>query len=237
MNTNTALNAFEICNKIKEYFEENGLKQNDISKILDITQSAVSNQLSGRAFGINAAKKWSKSFGFNKLWLMTGEGLMFEHNGPSNILEGDKIEIMGPKHHYNDEIPVIPAWLFRAPNIDIYNHVINDINVETLPTIPHINKKIDIYARCPGDAMFPKICKGTLMALSKLDKETPIMNGNIYVVDTYSRGMILRRILDNKDNTWTCVPVNKDQFQAFNINRDDVINVFDVVGLLVVKVN
>lgn len=229
------LTPVEITNKIKDYFTETGLKQCDVACILDVTQSAVSNQLSGRPFGVNAAKKWSKTFGFSKLWLMTGEGIMFEHKGPSNILDGDKIEIMGPKHHYDDEIPVIPAWLFRAPNINIYEHVINDPNVETLPKVQHFGD-FDIYARCPGDAMFPKICKGTLMALSKMDHNDKIINGNIYVVDTYSQGMILRKILNNNDGTWLCVPVNKDQFEPFEISRNDVINVFKVVGLLVVNI-
>ena len=55
------LTPSEICLKIKSYFEENGLKQSDIAKILDVTQAAVSNQLNGRAFGINAAKKCHKA--------------------------------------------------------------------------------------------------------------------------------------------------------------------------------
>ena len=67
-----------ISKKLKDYFTENGMKQNEIAETLDITQSAVSNQLNGRPFGINSAKKWSKAFGFSINWLTTGEGPMFE---------------------------------------------------------------------------------------------------------------------------------------------------------------
>lgn len=227
------LTPLEVTYKLKDYFDETGLKQSDIARILDVTQAAVSNQLSGRPFGVNAAKKWSKTFGFSKLWLMTGEGPMFVANtkSPLHVLEGDVTEIMGPKHHYDDEIPVIPAWLFRAPNIDIYEHVMNDPNVETLPKVQHFSKH-DIFARCPGDAMAPKICKGSIIALTKLDKSEPINNGDIYVVDTYSQGMILRRIIDTKTGIWICDPVNKDQFEPFEISRDDVINVLKIVGVL-----
>lgn len=226
------LTANEISYKLKDYFAEIGLKQSDIAKILDITQAAVSNQLSGRSFGVNAAKKWSKTFGFNKLWLMTGEGNMFENGNakPTIILDSDKIEIMGPKHHYDDEIPVIPAWLFRAPSIDIYEHVINDPLVETLPKVLHFDDH-DLFARCPGDAMHPKISKGCLLAMSKLDNHDKIINGNIYIIDTYSQGMILRQIISNKD-TLLCVPYNKDQFESFEISYDDIINVFKIVGVL-----
>lgn len=220
-----------ISTKLKDYFIENGMKQCDIAEVLDVTQSAVSNQLNGRPFGINSAKKWSKTFGFSINWLTTGEGPMFDKRKPTNILKADEHEIMGPKHHYDDEIPVIPAWMFRAPSTDIYKTVKEDPHVETLPRVPHFAPH-DLFARCPGDAMAPKICRGTLMALSMLDKDTAISNGEIYAVDTWSQGMIIRRIHDNRDGTWRCVPVNQDHFQPFEIERDDVINVFRIVGVL-----
>jgi predicted XRE-type DNA-binding protein len=221
-----------ISIKLKEYFTENGMKQGEIAEALDVTQSAVSNQLKGRPFGVNSAKKWSKTFGFSINWLTTGEGPMFEKRKPTNILKGDEHEIMRPKSHVNDEIPVIPAWMFRAPNTDIYKAVMEDPTVETLPAVPHF-AKFDLYARCPGDAMYPKISRGTLMALAKVDKTAAISNGDIYAVDTVNQGMIIRRIRDNKDGTWTCTPVNQDQFQPFDIYRFDVLNVFRIVGLLV----
>ena len=220
-----------VSMKLKDYFIENGMKQCDIAEVLDVTQSAVSNQLNGRPFGINSAKKWSKTFGFSINWLTTGEGPMFEKRKPQNILQADGVEIMGTKHHYNDEIPVIPAWMFRAPSTDIYTAVTNDPNVETLPKVPHFAHH-DLFARCPGDAMAPKICRGTLMALAMLDRDTAISNGDIYAVDTWSQGMIIRRIHDNRDGTWKCVPVNQDHFQPFDIDREDVINVFRIVGVL-----
>ena len=222
----------QICNKLKDYFSENGMKQSDIAEVLDVTQSAVSNQLNGRPFGINAAKKWSKTFGFSINWLTNYEGPMFINKKPVNVLKGDFYEIMGPKHHYTDEIPVIPAWMFRAPNTDIYKAVMADSSVETLPAIPHLAKH-DLFARCPGDAMAPKIRRGYLMALRKLELDENIVNGEIYAVDTWSQGMIIRRILDNRDGTWTCTPCDLDHFQPFDIQRSDVINVFSIVGVLI----
>ena len=70
------------------------------------------------------------------------------------------------------------------------------------------------------------------MALAMLDHDTAISNGDIYAVDTWSQGMIIRRIHDNRDGTWKCVPVNQDHFQPFDIDREDVINVFRIVGVL-----
>lgn len=225
-----------ICNKIKDYFIENGMKYNDIAIALDVTPAAVSNQLNGRPFGINSAKKWSKTFGFSLEWLTTGEGPMFWNKKPIAALKADIHEIMGPKHHYIDEIPVIPAWMFRAPNTDIYKTVMEDCTVETLPIIPHLAPH-ELFARCPGDAMAPRIRRGYLMALARIDKETPISNGEIYAVDTWSQGMIIRRIKDNKDGTWKCTPCDTDHFQPFDININDVINVFRIVGVLITNIS
>ena len=226
--------SVKVCTKLKNYFIENGLKQRDIAAELDITNAAVCNQLNGRPFGINSAKKWSKAFGFNINWLTTGEGPMFVKS-PHHILTADAHEIMGPKHHNTDEIPVIPAWMFRADNTDIYNAVMSDPNIETLPAIPHLAPH-ELFARCPGDAMSPRIRRGYLMALSRLDKNVAIANGEIYAVDTWSQGMIIRRIRDNKDGTWTCTPCDTDHFQPFNIDRNDVINVFKIVGVLITNI-
>ena len=223
-----------ICFKLKDYFIENGMKQCDIANVLDITQSAVSNQLNGRPFGINSAKKWSKAFGFSINWLTTGEGSMFTKK-PTNILHADAHEIMGPKHHYDDEIPVVPAWMFRAPNVDIYKAVMEDNLVETLPIVPHFSKH-ELFARCPGDAMSPRIRRGHLMALTRLDQDAPIVNGEIYAVNTKSQGMLVRRIKDNRNGTWTCSPCDLDHFQPFDISRDDVINVFKIVGVLITNI-
>ena len=211
------------------------MKQCDIANVLDITQAAVSNQLNGRPFGINSAKKWSKVFGFSINWLTTGEGAMFIDKKPMHSLHADIHEIMGPKHHYSDEIPVIPAWMFKAEHTDIYKAVMEDPTIETLPAVPHFAKH-ELFARCPGDAMSPKIRRGYLMALTRLDKEANIINGEIYAVDTWNHGMIIRRIRDNKDGTWTCSPCDMDKFQPFDIQRSDVINVFRVVGVLITNI-
>lgn len=221
-----------ICNKLKDYFNENGMKQCDIASVLDITKAAVSNQLNGRPFGANSAKQWSKAFGFSINWLTTGEGPMFDHRRPIIVLKGDDHEIMGPKHHYDDEIPVIPAWMFRAPHVDVYKAVTSDSTIETLPAVPHFAPH-ELFARCPGDAMAPRLRRGHLMALTRLPEEAPIINGEIYAVNTKSQGIIVRRIRDNYDGTWTCTPCDLDHFQPFDIDRSDVFTVFRIVGVLI----
>ncbi len=222
----------EIGKKIKEYFSEMGMSQQEVANILDVQQAAVSNQLNGRSFGKNAAAKWSKAFGFRKNWLVTGEGPMFEahHEFPHT----DGMFEDHPELNHDDDIPVVPARLFRAPEINIYEYVMNSSSVDRLPPVPHFQKH-DMFAMCPGDAMAPRICRGYLLALRKISRDVPIINGEIYVVDTMSSGMFLRKIVDNGSGL-TFIAENQQDFPDFELPYNDIINVFRVVGVLITNI-
>ena len=114
--------AKAIGDKIKEYFSEVGMSQTDIASVLDVQQAAVSNQLNGRRFGKNAAAKWSNAFGFRENWLRTGEGPMFD---PDNTPNTDGMADDHPELKHDEDIPVIPARIFRAPEINTYEYVMN----------------------------------------------------------------------------------------------------------------
>lgn len=217
-----------IGSRIKEYFSEIGMSQQEAASVLGVQQAAVSNQLNGRPFGKNSAAKWNKAFGFRKIWLMTGEGPMFDTQA-NKIREYDLED--HPELNHDNDIPVIPARLFRAPEIDIYEYVSQSPSVEKLPPVPHFQKH-DMFATCPGDAMAPRIKRGYLMALRRVPKDTVIINGDIYAVDTKSSGMFIRRVISN-ESSLTCVSENPEIFPTFEIENDDVITIFRVVGILI----
>lgn len=222
----------EIGNKIKEYFSENGMSQNDVAKVLDVQQAAVSNQLNGRPFGKNSAAKWNMAFGFRINWLLTGEGPMFDPDSKGANHEYDIEE--HPELNHDDDIPVVPARLFRAPNINIYEYVTSAANVEKLPPVPHFQKH-DLFATCPGDAMAPRICRGYLLALRKMPIDTTIINGEIYVVDTKSQGMLVRRIITNEEGL-TFIAENKASFPDFTLPYSDIYTIYRVVGVLITNI-
>lgn len=218
----------EIGNKIKEYFSEEGISQIEAAAALGVQQAAVSNQLNGRPFGKNSAAKWNKAFGFRKNWLLTGEGPMFD----ASLTKEHEYNIEEhPELNHDNDIPVVPARLFRAPQIDIYDYVYNSPSVEKLPPVPHFLKH-DLFATCPGDAMSPRIRRGHLMALRRMPEDAVIINGDIYVVSTKSSGMFVRRLAVTEDG-FQCISENPETFPTFDIARDDIYNIFRVVGILV----
>ncbi len=221
----------EIGRKIKEYFSEIGMSQSEAADKLGVQQAAVSNQLNGRTFGKKSAAKWNAAFGFRINWLMTGEGQMFD---PTERGYDDKIKRGFQTDHnldQNNGIPVIPSSLFRVPEIDIYEYVTTNPMMDRLPTVPHFQPH-DIFASCPGDAMAPRLYRGYLMALRKMPNDTPIINGEIYAVDTRSNGMFVRRLVKN-DDTLTFIAENKENFPDFELPYSDIISIFRVVGVLI----
>lgn len=228
------LTAVNIGKKIKEYFSEAGISQIEVAKTLNVQPAAVSNQLNGRPFGKNSAAKWSKAFGFRTNWLITGEGPMFD---PQEAPNTDGMLDDHPELNHDDDIPVVPARLFRAPDINTYEYVMNSTSVDRLPPVPHFQKH-DMFATCPGDAMSPKIRRGYLLALRKIPRDSTIINGEIYVVDTQSSGMFLRKIIDNgpEVGTFTFVAENQQDFPDFDLPHEDIINVFRVVGVLITNI-
>lgn len=220
----------EIGKTIKEYFTEIGMSQIEAANALGVQQAAVSNQLNGRPFGKNSATKWNKAFGFRINWLLTGEGPMFDTEDNNKVNEFHFLEDH-PELNHDDDIPVIPARLFRAPEINIYEYVMNSPNVERLPPVPHFQKH-DLFATCPGDAMAPRICRGYLLALRKMPIDSTIINGETYVVDTISQGMFLRRLVDSGEGL-TFISENQAEFPDFSLPYDDIINIFRVVGVLI----
>ncbi len=221
----------EIGKKIKEYFSEIGLSQAEAAEKLGVQQAAVSNQLNGRTFGKNSAAKWNAAFGFRINWLMTGEGQMFD---PADKGYDEKIKRGFQTDHALSQdagIPVIPSSLFRVPEIDIYEYVMTNPMMDRLPPVPHFQKH-DVFASCPGDAMAPRLYRGYLMALRKMPNDSPIINGEIYAVDTKSNGMFVRRLVKNGDNL-TFIAENKEDFPDFELPYTDIISIFRVVGVLI----
>ncbi len=224
----------EIGRKIKEYFSEIGMSQTEAAEKLGVQQAAVSNQLNGRTFGKNSAAKWNAAFGFRINWLLTGEGSMFD---PADRGYDEKIKRnFQTKHELSREngIPVIPSSLFRVPEIDIYEYVTNSPSMDRLPPVPHFQPH-DVFASCPGDAMAPRLYRGCLMALKKMPNDSPIINGEIYAVDTRSNGMFVRRLTRN-DDTLTFVAENKESFPDFELPFSDIISIFRVVGVLIANI-
>lgn len=86
-----------VSDSLKSFFKSNKIMQEQIASKLGCSQAYVSGVLSGkRELGRKSVEKWSEVFGFNKVWLLTGEGDMFDDNamGITSQLYDEKTEFV-----------------------------------------------------------------------------------------------------------------------------------------------
>lgn len=75
----------EISSALQEYFRLNKVSQDDIAKLLGVSQAYVSGLLTGKkAFGKKQAQKFAELFGLSPSWLLTGEGEMLVKSNDDN---------------------------------------------------------------------------------------------------------------------------------------------------------
>lgn len=79
-----------ISNKLKAYFISKGMTQIEIASKLNVSQQSVGAYLNGQPFGKKTAERWSKLFGIQYSWLLTGEGEMLKENTTSEKIIEDQ---------------------------------------------------------------------------------------------------------------------------------------------------
>lgn len=199
-----------VGKKLKNYFEQKGYSQQQIADILDVHQTNISALFLGkRPFGKNAAKKWNKAFGFRVNWLMTGEGPMFD---------ADTTATPSTPSELDDLVPIVPNGI---TNIS-----------DSLPKV-HQFPRYDFFFQCVTDAMQPEIYAGDLLGIRKHDSASPLVNGETYVFDTKSTGMLIR-MLEEKEDGYLATAHN-DRYKDTFFPRSEIISIFTIVGLVRVK--
>lgn len=68
-------NLKEIGHMVSAFFKENHISQEEVARTLGFTsKQVIANQLSGKKFGKATAKKYATAFGFNEIFLLSGQG-------------------------------------------------------------------------------------------------------------------------------------------------------------------
>lgn len=237
--------AKEVGQKLRVYFEEKGMTQQQVAEKLGIKQQNVGVHYSGiRPFGKNAALKWQRTFGFNAQWLMTGEGKMMldsvitqtNVNGNNVIAHtinniADTITPSTPSD-LDDLVPIVPRDIARMPNISIWEYMRTNTDTASAPKIYQF-PRYDFYFQCVTDAMRPEIMAGDLLGIRKYDTSAPLINGEAYVIDTKSAGMIIRMLEEKEDGY--IASAHNDRYKDTFFPRSEILSIFTIVGLVRVK--
>jgi len=82
----------KIGEKLRAYFEEKGITQEELAAQLGVSQPYVNALLNDKkSFGKKQAQKWNELFGLSVNWLLTGLGDMHSDSIIQNNQNGDNI--------------------------------------------------------------------------------------------------------------------------------------------------
>lgn len=237
--------ALEKGRLLKEFFKEKGITQQEAADRLGILQTNVSALLLGkRNFGRKMAEKWSSAFGIRANWLITGEGPMLESEASitQNNVHGNnviahtinnvnEIPVASTPSELDDLIPIVPRDIARQPNLCIWEYM-KSADVESAPKI-HQFPRYDFYFQCVTSAMEPEILAGDLLGIRRFKPVAPLINGEAYVFDTKSSGMLIRMLEETEEGY--IATAHNERFKKTFFPKSEILNIFTIVGLVRVK--
>lgn len=243
--------------KLKQYFDNQGIRQVDICNILGKSKAQISNYLTGKVpFGKKAAKEWSNAFGLSESWLLTGEGEMLREDAPRPMAQQNNHHSPGARMENNyymhggaeggniaaqnlevksaseDARPIIPSYMYNMPDYDIYANIKNGAANMEIFSVEGFMKQIDIIYRVQDNSMTPSFTSGDLIGIRRLPETEHIVNGDYYVIDTKPHGVRLRILIENADSyTLRTTDANRDRYTDFKVAKSEIISIFAVVFL------
>lgn len=161
-------------------------------------------------------------------WLLTGKGDIFKQISEkkeitSNYIIGTATNI---ESNMGNFAPIVPSTLARNPQLDVLEFLTDENNITEISSIQVHNTPISLWYRIQDNSLYPNYQKGDMIALWSYPQgeENPIP-GKLYVVDTYSNGMIARILLKQGED-FLARAINSEEYPDFIIKRSDIIRIF-----------
>lgn len=213
----------KVAREIKDYLVEHGLTMTEVAARLGCSQQAVSNQLSGRKIGENVARKWAEAFGFNLVYLMTGEGSLIAP-GVTLMAAAKSVE--------PHTVPLLPIFA-QAGSLTGWSEGVKEVECERV--ISPV-KDIDLAVRVFGESMYPDIQNGSVAYVRRINPNAFIEWGRPHLLDTVN-GPVLKFLTPGSDDGHIkCISANHDPMYApFEVAKDDILGVYRVVMCMSMK--
>lgn len=132
-----------------------------------------------------------------------------------------------------DMIPVIPLDLYKESDFNILEYVTDEKSDVCMSPAVQQFPSTTCYYQVVTSAMFPHFHQGDILALKAISRSAPIVNGEVYAIDTKELGILVRFAYDRGDSVeMRSTPERQDRFESFLIHKSDIYTIFRVVGLI-----
>lgn len=210
----------KIGKELRKYFESQGIKQTEVAQRLGVKPPYITKIFSDeREIGKNQIEKWITQFGFNKVWLLTGEGEMLINN-----------ETLPEQTHDTYRIPLLPI----SAQGGVFNDFVVSVQESECERVISPIKNADFAISIQGDSMAPEYPSGSQVLIKRINERAFIEWGKTYVLDTCNGSVVKNLYPADDPNKVICKSINPD-FPPFEVSLSDVYGVYKVLMCMALK--
>lgn len=210
----------------KEFAQLVGMNESNMSRALNGDDKYLTDNLMSK---VSARVKFYKEKEENTISL--------NHSPNSQVVKGNNNIVSHQRSslpHDNDEtqlVPIIPTNIYKETDINTLEYI-NENDVQMSPAVQQFPKTTCFYV-VNTMAMYPHFHQGDILALKRISKNVPIVNGEVYAVDTIELGILFRFVYDRGDHIeLRSDKQNMEHYESFRVPKADIYNLFRIVGLI-----
>lgn len=214
--------------RIKEYIDFKGVNNSTFEKEVGMSNGSFASQLkNNKTIGVDKLENILKIYSeINPEWLLTGKGSMLKKDvldlGAESI--GWAVQKKG--------IPMLPFDAFAGIGDSTVQGINFDI-IEERYVIPLFDGiKIDFMIPVRGSSMYPKYSSGDVVACRLINELLFVQWNKVYVLDSKSQGVIMKRLLKGEDNDRVICRSDNKEYGDFQVPMTDIRSIALVVGVI-----
>ncbi len=208
-----------INERIKKFCEYKRIAVSTFEKMSDLSNGYVKSIK--KSLGTEKLDNVLNAFPeLNREWLLYGEGEML------------KSEVVSEENNVEDAVivPFIDRSSARERNLSVRKILNTDQSLKQIQ-VDELFDPVDFYKKMHDDSMSDTIQQGDYLFIKLLPRDANLVNGSIYLIDTKSYGILVRKVLVVDAETYELIPIN-ETYGKITIKRDDIIDFGVVVHLL-----
>ena len=164
----------KVGKEIFNYLKANKITQEEVAGVFGVSQAYISALLSGKkAFGKKTAELWHNHFGFNRTFLLTGEGDLMDVQ-VTRMDHPKSVEKLG-----DAEVPLYDIDAAANLRTLMGDKTSNILGMISIPNIPSCDGAV--YVR--GDSMYPLLKTGDIVAYKMVNDLQALVDGEMYIVN------------------------------------------------------
>lgn len=210
-------------NEMYEYLLRNGIVTNkkDFASKLQINYN-------GLVQAMNGSERYLTDSLLSKAAALQSAGRATMQTSPLDIESTSSQDAPARVPDRIDMVPTVPYKIYNEVGVNIIEYV----KQNQVPHGPAIAQfaQTDFHMFVSNDEMKPHLRAGDVLSLKKVPENAPIINGEIYVVNSQHLGLTIRFLYDRGEHYE--LRSSNEWYETFTLPKEQVFSIFRILGLV-----